>query len=58
MGYIEAAPPNYIPVYIPPHPLGRLDAARVPLTWRDLSIAFIFSLLSQSGVPSAVGANS
>ena len=35
VGGIEAAPPDYVLVDVPAHPLGRLNAARIPFAVRD-----------------------
>ena len=35
VGGIEAAPPDHVLVDVPAHPLGRLNAARIPVAVRD-----------------------
>jgi hypothetical protein len=55
---IEATPPDYVLVYIPTHPFGRLNAARIPFAVGDFIDRIHFRSPLPVGVPSAEVANS
>ena len=52
---IEAAPPDDIIVYVPAHPLGGLNATRIPVAVTDFGDRIHFLLLFPSSVPDDTG---
>jgi hypothetical protein len=51
VGGIEAAPANDVLVDVPAHPLGRLNAARIPFAARDFGDRIHFLSPSRSSAP-------